>query len=114
MRSAGAAQGPGQSPLGQQTEQPLTKRQLKRRRNKASKLSKKAKNLRIEIDDFKSQMDDIEYKGAKASSSTSSRFKRKKICSIEREATKIAEKIKERKATLKSLGPAPIQKPSNK
>ena len=54
---------------------PLTKRQLKRRRNKASKLSKKAKNLRIEIDDLKSQMDDIEHKIAKASSSTSARFK---------------------------------------
>ena len=59
-------------------------------------------------------MDDIEYKVAKLSSSTSSRFKRKKICSMKREATKIAEKIKEREATLKSLGPAPIQKPSNK
>ena len=107
-------EGPGRSPLGQQAEQPLTKCQLKRRRNKASKLSKKAKNLRIEIDDLKSQMDDIEYKVAKASSSTSSRFKRKKIRSMKREATKKAEKIKEREATLKSLGPAPIQKPSNK
>ena len=38
----------------------LTKCQLKRRRNKASKLSKKSKNLRIEIDDLKSQKDDIE------------------------------------------------------
>ena len=102
------------SPLGQQTEQPLANRQHKHRRNKASKLFKKAKNLRIEIDDLKFQMDDIEYKVAKASSSTSSRFKRKKIHSMKREATKIAEKIKEREATLKSLGPAPIQKPSNK
>ena len=59
-------------------------------------------------------MDDIEYKVAKASTSTSSRFKRKKIRSMKREATKIAEKIKEREATLKSLGPAAIQKPSNK
>ena len=72
------------------------------------------KNLRIEIDDLKSQMDDIEYKVAKASSSTSSRFQRRKIRSMKQEATKIAEKIKEREATLKSLGPAPIQKPSNK
>ena len=59
-------------------------------------------------------MDDIEYRVAKASSSASSRFKRKKIHSMKQEATKIAEKIKEREATLKSLGPAPIQKPSNK
>ena len=57
-------------------------------------------------------MDDIEYKVAKVSSSTSSRFTRKKIRSMKREATKIAEKIKEQEATLKSLGPAPIQKPS--
>ena len=68
--------------LGPQTEKPLTKCQLKHRRNKASKLSKKAKNLRIEVDDLKSQMDDIEYRVAKASSSTSSRFKRKKIHSM--------------------------------
>ena len=69
----------------EQTEQPLntlTKRQLKHRRNKASKLSKKAKNLRNEIDDLKSRMDNIENKVAKASSSTSSGFKRKKICSM--------------------------------
>ena len=32
-RSAGAVQGTGRSPLGQQTEQPLTKRQLKHRRS---------------------------------------------------------------------------------
>ena len=77
-----------------QTEpKPLTKRQIKRRRNKASKLSKRTKNLRIEIDDVKSQMDNIEDKIAKASSSTSARFKRKKIRSMKREATKIAEKI---------------------
>ena len=79
-----------------QTEpKPLTKRQIKRRRNKASKLSKRTKNLRIEIDDLKSQMDNIEDKIAKASSSTSARFKRKKIRSMKREDTKIAEKIKE-------------------
>ena len=66
-----------------QTEpKPLTKRQIKRRRNKASELSKRTKNLRIEIDDLKSQMDNIEDKIAKASSSTSARFKRKKIRSM--------------------------------
>ena len=93
---------------------PLTKRQLKHRRNKASKLSKKARNLKSEINDLKSQMDDIEYKVAKASSSTRARFKRKKIRSMKREATKIAERIKELTKNLESLGPAPIQKPSNK
>ena len=45
--------------IEQPIEQPLntlTKHQLKHRRNKASKLSKKARRLRIEIDDLKSQM----------------------------------------------------------
>ena len=48
-------------------------------------------------------MDDIEYKVAKASSSTSSRFKRKKICSMKREATKIAERMQEQTKKLESL-----------
>ena len=64
--------------IEQPLEQPLntlTKRQLKHRRNKASKLSKKARSLRIEIDNLKSQMDDIQYKVARASSSTRARFK---------------------------------------
>ena len=97
-----------------QTEQPLTKRQLKHRRNKASKLSKKAKNLRSEIDDLKSQMDNIEDKIARASSSTSSRFNRKKIRSMKREATKISDRIRELTMNLESLGPAPVIKPSDK
>ena len=49
---------------------PLTKHQIKDRRNKASKLSKKTENLRIEIDDLKSQMDNTEDKIARASNST--------------------------------------------
>ena len=84
--------------IEQPIEQPLTntlmKRHLKRKRNKASKLSKKAKNFRIEIDYLKSQMDDIEYKVAEASSSTRARFKRKKIHSMKREDTKIADEMK--------------------
>ena len=40
----------------------LTKYQLKRRRNKASKLSKKSKNFRIKINDLKSQKDNLEDK----------------------------------------------------
>ena len=64
-----------EQPIEQRLTNTLTKHQLKRRRNKASKLSKKARSLRIEIGDLKSQMDDIEYKVTKASSSTSARFK---------------------------------------
>ena len=92
-----------EQPIEQPLTNTLTKRQLKHRRNKASKLSKKARSLRIEIDDLKSQMDNIEDKIAKASSSTSARFKRKKIRSMKREATKIAEKLRESESTLESL-----------
>ena len=102
---------------GQQTDEPkpLTKRQLKHRRNKASKAAKQSKSLSKEIDNLRSQMDDIEDKITKASKSTNARFKRKKIRSMKREATKIAEKIRERKETLKSLeAKAPVVKPSSK
>ena len=47
-----------------------------------SKLSKTLKKLRIEIDDLKSQKDDVEDKIAKESSSTSARFKLTKIRSM--------------------------------
>ena len=87
-----------------QTEpKPLTKCQIKRRRNKASNLSKRTKNLRIEIDDLKSQMDNIEDKIAKVSSSTSTRLKRKKIRSMKREATKIPEKIREQSGKTRNI-----------
>ena len=66
-------------------EAPLTKRQLKHRRNKDSKLNKKFKNLQAEIDNFKSQMDSLKDKMTKASESTNARFKRKKIRSMKRD-----------------------------
>ena len=43
-------------------EAPLTKRQLKPRRNKDSKLAKKFKNLKKENSDLKSQMEALEDK----------------------------------------------------
>ena len=46
--------------------QPLTKRQLKHRRNKNSKLNKKFKILSKEIDNLKSQTEELENKIAKA------------------------------------------------
>ena len=46
--------------------QPLTKRQLKHRRNKNSKLNKKFKNLSKEINNLKSQIEELENKIAKA------------------------------------------------
>ena len=84
-------------------EAPLTKRQLKRRRNRDSKLAKKFKNLEKENDNLKTQMEALEDKITKASESTNARFKRKKIRSMKREADKITEKLRESEATLKSL-----------
>ena len=96
--------------------QTLTKRQLKHRRNKASKIAKLSKNLEKEIDDLKSQMEEIEDKITKATKSTNTRFKRKKIRSMKRDAIKISEKLKEYKTTLKSLEAkgSPIKHPPNK
>ena len=51
-------------------EAPLTKRQLKHRRNKDSKLAKNIKNLEKENDNLKSQMEALEDKITKASEST--------------------------------------------
>ena len=87
-------------------EVPLTKRQLKRRRNKDSKLAKKFKNLEKENDNLKSQMEALEDKTTKASESTKARFKRKKIRSMKREADKITEKLRESEKALKLLEPS--------
>ena len=79
----------------------LTKRQLKRRQNKDSKLAKKFVSLDAEISNLKSQM--LEDKIAKASKSANAGFKRKKIRSMKREADKIAEKLRKSEQALKLL-----------
>ena len=86
-------------------EAPLTKRQLKRRQNKDSKLAKKFKNLEKENDNLKSQMEALEDKITKAFESTSARFKRKKMMSMRRETDKITEKLRESEKALKLLEP---------
>ena len=86
-------------------EVPLTKRQLKHRRNRDSKLAKKFKNLEKENDNLKSQMEALENKITKASESTNARFKRKKIRSMKREADEITEKLRESEKVLKLLEP---------
>ena len=83
----------------------LTKRQLKQKRNKDSKLAKKFKSLDAEIDNLKSQMEELENKITKASKSTNAGFKRKKIRSMKREADKITEKLRESEKALKLLEP---------
>ena len=88
-----------------QLEAPLTKKQLKCRRNKHSKLAKKFKSLDAEISNLKSQMEALEDKITKASESTNSGFKRKKIRSMKSEADKVAEKLRESEKKLKLVGP---------
>ena len=75
--------------------QPLTKRQLKRRRNKNSKLNKKFKNLSKEINNLKSQIEGLENKIIKATQSTNARFKRKMIRSMKIDVVKPIKKLKE-------------------
>ena len=84
-------------------EAPLTKRQLKRRRNRDSKLAKKFKSLETENYNLKYQMEELDDKITKASKSTNERFKRKKIRSMKREADKIVEKLIKSEQALKSL-----------
>ena len=84
---------------------PLTKRQLKHRRNKDSKLAKKFKSLDAEIGNLKSQMEELKNKITKASKSTNAGFKRKKVRSMKREANKITEKLRESEKALKLLEP---------
>ena len=84
-------------------EAPLTKRQLKHRQNKNSKLAKEFKNLEAEINNLKSQMDSSKNRITKASESANARFKRKKIRSMKRDFDKINEKLKESEAKLESV-----------
>ena len=86
-------------------EAPLTKRQLKRSRNKDSKLAKKFVSLVAEISNLKSEMEALEDKITKASKSTNAGFKGKKIRSMKREADKIAEKLRESEKKLKLVEP---------
>ena len=84
---------------------PLTKRQLKCRRYKDSKLTKKFVSLDAENINLKSQMEALEDKITKASKSTNTVFKRKKIRSMKREADKIAEKLRESEKALGVVEP---------
>ena len=86
-------------------EAPLTKRQLKHRRNKDSKLDKKFRSLDAEISNLKSQMEALENKITRASESTNAGFQRKKIRSMKREADKIVEKLRESEKALGAVEP---------
>ena len=86
-------------------EAPLTKRQLKHRRNKDSKLTEKFKSLDAEISNLKSQMVTLKDKIMRASKSTNALFKRKKIRSMKRQADKIAKKLRESEKKLELVEP---------
>ena len=81
----------------------LTKRQLKRKQNKNSKLNKNFKNLSKEIINLKSRIEGLENKIAKATQSTNARFKRKKIRSMKRDVVKAIEKLKESEKSFESI-----------
>ena len=105
-------QSPGPSEVIEQTQtiNTSTDRQRKRNAQKAAKLKKKFNNLRNEIDELKSQKEGIEDKIKKATESTSSRFKGKKIRFMKREATKLNERIQEKTKELKSIEANPMSK----
>ena len=86
-------------PRQPELEAPLTKRQLKHRQNRDSKLAKKFKRLEADIDNLKSQMDALKDKITKAG------FKRKKIRSMKREVDKINEKLRESEKKLELVEP---------
>ena len=86
-------------------EAPLTKRQLKRRQNRDSKLAKKFKSLDAEISNLKSQMEALKDKIAKASKSTNAGFKRKKIRSMKKKVDKINKRLRESEKKLELVEP---------
>ena len=86
-----------------QTNKELMGNKRKKISQKASKLSKKSKNLRIDINNLKSQKDDLEEKIKKVSSTTSAKFKGKKVSSMKREANKLNDLIKERMKELEKI-----------
>ena len=109
----GATWEPQREPQTEAREAPLTKRQLKCRCAKDSRLAKKFKSLDAEIGDLKSQMESLEDKITKASKSTNAGFKRKNIRSMKREADKIAEKLRKSEKALKLLDPRVPKDPTS-
>ena len=87
-------------PQPQQNQQPLTKRQLKHRRAKDSKLAKCFISLNTEINALKLQMEALKEKIFRASKSVHSGFKRKKIRSMKREVDKITAQLAESEKAL--------------
>ena len=66
-----------------------------------------------EIDNLKSQIEELENKIAKAAQSTNAGFKRKKIRLMKRDVVKAIEKLKESKKSFKSIESRIIPKNDN-
>ena len=87
----------------QDNAQGLTKRQLRRKRAKDTKIVKKIKSTDAKINNLKYQIEELEDKITAASKSTNARFKRNKIRSIKGEADKLSKALAESKKILESL-----------
>ena len=87
----------------QPQQQPLTKRQHKRRRAKDTKLAKCFIDLNSEINTLKLQMEELKEKTSHASRSAHSGFKRKKIRTMKRDVDKIFAQLAESKARLLAM-----------
>ena len=99
----------------------LTKRQLKRRRSKNSKLAKKFKALTAEIEELKNKVETSEDKMASSSKTCGSKFKRRKIRSMQREVDKVINELKDAQENLEEINSRrttkdkqPNPKPTNK
>ena len=94
---------------------PLTVRQIKRRRNKINKLNKQVKSSERELEDLRSARDSImdKIEGARKFGAQ----RRKRIRCMNRELNKINEKIKESEKVLENsstklniMEPAPLRR----
>ena len=84
-------------------QEPLTKWQRKRRCAKDTKLAKCFVNLNSEINNLKLQIEELKEKISHTSKSAHSRFKRKKIRFMKREADKLYNQLAEAEQKLESM-----------
>ena len=99
----------------------LTKRQLKRRRSKNSKLSKKFKSLTAEIEELKNKVERLEDRISSSNRTCGAKFKRKKIRSRKREVNKVVNELRNAEENLEKINSRrttkdkqPSHKPTNR
>ena len=81
----------------------LTKRQLKRIRNKKSKTAKKYKNLSREVEALKLQISEQKNRLDKLKNNKNSKYKKKKVRIISRELSKLTSKLNEVKVVINEM-----------